>query len=280
MSAVCSVPRLVQAGVACGVRISLDPLDAACSVSPVGRSDGAFAAEGDGSDGSWRGGSGAGLPAATRLGLVLPLIAAPTYAVVVQPALSRAGLDEHAEVLIGLAAMWALACLVLVVVRRGEQAPWASVGVRRTAPLWVLVAVGAGVLLSLLVPVLSILVELVSPAASGGSVVNTVATSLPWGLILCGVVTAAVTEELLFRAYCIERLLARFESRSIAVLVPLLPFAAMHAPGWGIAHVIGVVIPLGLALSVLYLWRRNLLVVVVAHLLVDAPLVVISIAQG
>ena len=221
----------------------------------------------------------AGVPAATWLGLILALVVVPMYALLVRPLLSSVGLDEQIEVLVGLAALWASACLLLVVVRRGEQASWASVGIRRTAPFWVLAAVGIGILLSLLVPVLTFLAGMVLPAAGRAGGVDTVATSLPWALILSGVVTAAVTEELLFRAYPIERLLARFRSRWVAVLVPLVPFTVIHAQGWGIAHVIGVVIPLGLALSALYLWRRNLLVVVVAHLLVDAPLVVISLAQ-
>ncbi|WP_194288498.1 CPBP family intramembrane glutamic endopeptidase [Ornithinicoccus halotolerans] len=236
--------------------------------------------ERDEPDRSLRDGSAAGLPAATWLGLALALVVVPTYAVVVHPQLSRVGLGEQGEALVGFAVLWASACLVLVVVRRGEQASWASVGIRRTPPLWLLIAVGIGILLSLLVPALSLLAGLVLPTAAGTGGVDTVATSLPWALILLGVVTAAVTEELLFRAYPIERLLARFRSPWAAVLVPLVPFTVIHAQEWGIAHVIGVVIPLGLALSVLYLWRRNLLVVVVAHLLVDAPLVVISLGQG
>lgn len=228
-------------------------------------------------------GSGAALHAgtltATRVGLIIALVITPMYAVIVRPLLIHAGVDELVEIFVGLAVLWVFAGLLVVVVRRGEQAPWASVGIRRTASIWVLTAVGAGILLSLLVPVLSLLIGGLLPAANANEI-RTVATSQPWALIMVAVVTAAVTEELLFRAYPIERLLARFGSRWIAVLIPLVPFTAMHAQGWNIAHVIAVVIPMGLALSALYLWRRNLLMVVVAHLLIDAPLVAISITQG
>lgn len=38
---------------------------------------------------------------------------------------------------------------------------------------------------------------------------------------------------------------------------------------WSPAHAFGVVLPLGAALTGLYLWKRSLAVVIVAHLLAD-----------
>lgn len=94
--------------------------------------------------------------------------------------------------------------------------------------------------------------------------------------MLAAVLTAAVTEELLFRAYAMERLLAATGSRATAVVVPLAFFVLAHTASWDLAHVFGVVLPLGLTFSLLYLWRRNLPFMMILHLLVDAPLVILA----
>jgi hypothetical protein len=43
---------------------------------------------------------------------------------------------------------------------------------------------------------------------------------------------------------------------------------------WG--HVVGVVLPLGAVITGLYLWRRNV-VVIIAHFLLDLPLVLVAL---
>jgi len=47
-------------------------------------------------------------------------------------------------------------------------------------------------------------------------------------------------------------------------------------PNWSLAHVLGVVLPLGAALTSLYVWKRNLPFMVTVHFLVDAPLFVLA----
>lgn len=54
-------------------------------------------------------------------------------------------------------------------------------------------------------------------------------------------------------------------------------FTVIHVPGWGVAHALGVVLPLGAALTGLYVWKRNLLLVMLVHLVIDAPLIVLAL---
>lgn len=211
----------------------------------------------------------------TVLILALALLAPPLYALVVRPLVVQPNTGETVEVALGLAVMWLLALTVILLARRFEHRPWGSLGVAPLSWRWVLAAIGIGIALSLLVPVLTLATAGLFPA-SGEGTIGSVATAFPWPVLLISVVTAAVTEEVLFRAYAMETLLRVFRSRVVAVVVPLVFFTATHANGWNPAHVIGVVIPLGLALSLLYLWRRNLLFVIIAHLVVDLPLVVIA----
>ncbi|WP_210480451.1 CPBP family intramembrane glutamic endopeptidase [Naasia sp. SYSU D00948] len=212
--------------------------------------------------------------AVTIIGLLLALGGPPLYALVAGPALFGEGTTPLATG-VGLAVMWALCIAVLALVRLGERRPWASLGMRSPGLKWLALAVVLGIALSLLVPLLAAVASAVLPRQGEGTV-GSVATGHHWLVLLIAVLTAAVTEEVLFRGYAIERLLELSGSRWVAGGVSLAAFTLTHAAGWSLAHVVGVVIPLGAALTLLYLWRRNLVVVVVAHFLVDLPLVVIS----
>lgn len=150
-----------------------------------------------------------------------------------------------------------------------------------------------GLILALVLPVIYALVlrpivfreEVDGPAAAvlpvqaSGSI-EAVTASLPAVMILVAVGTAAVTEEVLFRSYAIERLTEVTGSRWLAGSVSVAFFTGLHAGSWNVAHLIGVVVPLGVALTLLYLWRRNLIVVIIAHFFVDLPLVVLSILSN
>lgn len=103
------------------------------------------------------------------------------------------------------------------------------------------------------------------------------ASNFPWWILLLSVVTAGVTEEVLFRGYPLERLYEMTGNKWLSGLISLAFFVAIHAAGWNMAHVVGVVIPLGIILTGLYFWRRNLLFVMIVHVVIDLPLVFISL---
>jgi len=143
-------------------------------------------------------------------------------------------------------------------------------------PLYLLVAILFGIGGMLLVPVLSLLVAQIIGATE---LVESAERSPVW-LIAAGVLTAAVTEEVLYRAAPIELLLRRGAPQWLAALLPLIVFVICHLGSWNLAHIVGVVIPMGILLSLLYLWRRSLTVNIVAHLIIDVPLIVIALAAG
>ena len=126
-----------------------------------------------------------------------------------------------------------------------------------------------------LVPLLSVLVT----QWLGTTQVSDTAQRGPVWLIIVGVATAAVTEEVLYRAAPMELLLHSGASQKFAVAAPLVVFIVCHLGNWNLAHIIGVVVPMGLILSLVYLWRRNLLVNMIVHFVVDAPLIVIAINE-
>jgi uncharacterized protein len=93
--------------------------------------------------------------------------------------------------------------------------------------------------------------------------------SLPYWLNVLIVVRAAVSEEILFRGYPMERLEELSGSRALAGVVTCAVFTLDHISFWGWHHIF-IAGAAGAALTVLYLWRRNIWVNMIAHFIVDA----------
>ena len=98
--------------------------------------------------------------------------------------------------------------------------------------------------------------------------------SLP---VLAGIViTAAITEEIFFRGYLIERLReltgALWLAAGVSIIVFVLPHLTFFGPEWLLYHGVGTVL-----LYVLYVWRRNLLACMVLHVLGNLPLLLVAL---
>lgn len=209
-------------------------------------------------------------------GLILSLVIPAFYVLFINPVLVKPNVPVQASILLGFAVLWALAAGVLVYTRTVERLPLATIGWKPLPWKQELLAVGLGIALSLLVPVLTLLTSRVFPPANTGTVTQ-VATSSTWWILLISVFTAGITEEILFRGYALERLEGLTKNRWVSGLVSLAFFVSIHAAGWNIAHIIAVVIPLGVILTGLYFWKRNLLFVMIVHVLIDLPLVFMAL---
>jgi membrane protease YdiL (CAAX protease family) len=97
-----------------------------------------------------------------------------------------------------------------------------------------------------------------------------VPVSLRFGLVL----TAALSEEFMYRGYGIEELKNLTGSYSIAGLLSLLIFTVSHAGIYGFSRALIVPGLVGAVLTGLYLWRRNLGACMLTHFLMDACLLI------
>jgi membrane protease YdiL (CAAX protease family) len=92
-------------------------------------------------------------------------------------------------------------------------------------------------------------------------------------VIIAIILTAAVTEEILFRGYPIERLRELTGKAWIAVLASFIIFIIPHISFFGLEwllyHGIGTVL-----IYVLYVWRKNLLACMLLHFLGNAPILI------
>ena len=168
---------------------------------------------------------------------------------------------------LGLAISWLVTLALVAYVVRIEHRPLASIGWRgvrwtyiATSPLWWLLGtLGTAGLVILLRGHLN-----TEPAD--------ILTGLPvWTRVLM-VITAAVTEEVAFRGYLMERLHDLTGHIRFAAVLSALVFAAAHMPYWGVLE--GLVrLPMGVVLSVRYARSRSLLPPVIVHFIADAPLI-------
>ena len=99
-----------------------------------------------------------------------------------------------------------------------------------------LLAGALGLALSIAVPALTVAVNRLLPPYPGGTVESVASSGSAW-LLLVGVLTASVIEELLCRAYLIERLMRLTGSPWLGTLLSLAAFVAFHL----MAHVLMIV---------------------------------------
>lgn len=101
--------------------------------------------------------------------------------------------------------------------------------------------------------------------------------NFPAWVLIPAWVTGSFTEEVLFRSYPIERLTQLTGKRWLASLITVVVFVGLHLLGWDWIHVLTVVLPGGIMLTLFYLWQRNLALNVMIHVILNAPLLLLPL---
>jgi membrane protease YdiL (CAAX protease family) len=101
--------------------------------------------------------------------------------------------------------------------------------------------------------------------------------TLPAWLLVSAWVTGSFTEEVLFRSYPIERLTQIMGKRWLSGLITMLAFTLLHLLSWDWIHVLTVVLPGSIMITLLYLWKRSLAFVVIVHAIINAPLLLLPV---
>jgi len=215
-----------------------------------------------------------GLP--TAIGLIVALAGPFLVQFVIAPLILQSPLRSTTAVLLSQGMLWLVAATVIAITRGWERKSRVWLGLRPISWRATLLACVLGVVLGATIPGLTAAVNRLVPP-SDGSTVESVASSAPASLLLVIVLTASVTEELFFRAYPIEHLARLTGKRWPGALLGLAAFVALHLQGWNLGHVVGVVLPLGAVMTGLYLWRRNLIFMIITHFFLDLPIVLLAL---
>ena len=174
----------------------------------------------------------------------------------------------------GMALHWINFAALVAIVVRWERQPLASIGVRPLRWWTIPLGLAAGIVITIASAVLVNALRLQSDTEFVGYVQH-----LPLLVRVLLVVTAGVFEETLFRGYAIERLTPILGSKWWAALVTVTLFTLGHVPAVGWAHLAPVAI-VSIFVTLLYLWRRDLIVNIVAHSTIDAIGVLVAPLLG
>ena len=216
------------------------------------------------------------------LGTALLIITAEIAGGVIGPPVVGFTLDGDRfvrGVLVGLAAQWVFTLLVLALVRPGvgtlglrperlrQHLGWGALG----AAAMLVVASTLGMLLAKLTgsPDDGFITDVRNPPALGVAI----------GLAAAVSVTAALSEEVVFRALLLGRLHTAGVPPLVAIGLSAAVFGALHYPQGAVG--IAVVTVLGGILAIMLVLRRSLVAGIVAHFLYDVfVLVLLALAIG
>lgn len=163
--------------------------------------------------------------------------------------------------------VWAWVAVILLYVVRVERRPLSSIGFRAVGVKDGIIGFLTGIVI---LAGLAFVYYVVFPALHWTENTQVASLSaLPYWLNVLIVVRAAVSEEILFRGYPMERLQELTGSRAVAGMVTCTVFTLDHISFWGWHHIFIAGLA-GVVLTVLYLWRRNVWVNMIAHFIVDA----------
>lgn len=162
---------------------------------------------------------------------------------------------------------WGITATLIAIVLRGEGRTLESIGFRRPNRWDVASALGLTVIGFITLAVTFAIVPLFGfepPVGYGGT--------SPTTAVLVTVVllplTSGVTEEIWYRGYALERIEECAASTWVAGTVTVVLFVSVHAAFYDIGRVIGI-FPLAVVLTLGYIRRRNVYVVIIAHFLIN-----------
>ena len=204
----------------------------------------------------------------TAVGLAIALAGSTLLAMSLGALAEPLGLGTGFAAGIGreIAAKWVAFAALLGIVFYWERRGLASLGVARMG--WRDVA---GAILAFVLGAFSFVVT--TPLVESLGLESTVTgietlAALPLGLVLALSLTAAVTEEVFYRGYPIERLTELTGTVWVGAGLTFLLFSLLHVPFWGLGGAIQIGVD-ALLLTLLYVWRRNLGACILAHALND-----------
>ena len=209
--------------------------------------------------------------AAALVGLI---VAWGGVAVLISPAGRLLGPPESltAQVL-GQLVLWALLGMIVAVVILWEKQGLASMCLRPFR--WASVGWGLGLSAAMMYVVMPPLTWVLRGAGIPGFEAGVAKVLvLPLWLRIFAVLTAGIVEDALFLGYAFTRLTRLTESYWVAGSVSVVVGALLHLPHWGAGPVL-VYIPVGVAATAFFAWRRDLLANMIAHVTTDAMALII-----
>lgn len=163
------------------------------------------------------------------------------------------------------AGMWVLLSLIILWILFVEKQTLESIGWKKITVKMTFASIGLGLVIFILFGAITMAI-LATGLPLNKDVANLIASqSIPVLLLIA--LRAAVVEEVLYRGFAFERIYDLTKSKWLAALVPVVLFTLIHL-SWGAGHLIFVFVAGGIFMLV-YIWMRNLPMIMIAHFVTD-----------
>ena len=166
------------------------------------------------------------------------------------------------------ATAWLLLTVVLLYALRIEKLPATALGLRPLS--WkttILPGLAAGLALAAIAAAVVFIATTIFHLKPDNHLTEMLAGQ-PWWMLVLLSLRAGFVEEILFRGYLLDRLTRLSGRRWIGIIGSIALFTAMHFGGWQAGQLILVALA-GALFTALYLWKRNIMICVIAHFTVD-----------
>ena len=180
-------------------------------------------------------------------------------------------LDKPMKLAIGLVLQWIVVIFLLLIIFFWEKKPLNSIGIKKITKMdviWGFVVLIIQVLSNVVIERLVILLHLVSQSSETVHVLM-----LPYSLKIFLVLTAGITEEIIFRGYLIERINLLSGRLVFSAIISYFVFVIFHIPFWGFGGAIQIAV-WTIPITILYVRRRNLTTCIFIHLIYDGAILV------
>ena len=169
---------------------------------------------------------------------------------------------------------WALVAMVVASVLYWERRPLRSLWLQQfrwQSILWGLILVA--VYYAALLPIADWVRRSVGLLGFGAGMEQVMAFPLWYRIV--AVAGGGIGEEVLFRGFSVTRIAALIGSTPGAAAITLVGFSALHVPLWGWGFALGSLVS-GAGVMAFFVWRKDLLAMIVFHVTVDAIGLVIA----
>ncbi|MBK9125920.1 MAG: CPBP family intramembrane metalloprotease [Chloroflexi bacterium] len=185
--------------------------------------------------------------------------------------------DYNGKVFAGALSFWAIAAVIFVMVRVTEaqswREVWSSMGFRRVKLRTSLVVL---ILSFVTLFVVNLLFYLLSTHVfrEDVSFARNRLQALPVGMVILLYLTGVFVEEILYRGYALQRMFQLTGSWTLAGVVSGALFVAFHIPAYPPAHILGVVLPATIVVTLVYIRLQNISYTVMMHGVLNIVLVI------
>lgn len=180
---------------------------------------------------------------------------------------SAEDLSQPSRIVLMISLEWFIALVLVAIVLFWERQPLGSIGIRMPARKDITLAFLAFIVGALTFVVTAPVVQALGLQTTSPGIERL--AQVPFILRVAIVLTAGITEEILFRGFPIERLNTLTGRLGISALIAYTVFVLLHLPFWGVGGALQVGV-WTIVVTLLYVARRNLTACMLMHILNDA----------